>query len=293
MPSLGATSGADATTAPAARYRMTIAFPKQYNRVETAVLYGDYIKTLQKCASVEVVNLRGQPIAERFNDLDLLPESELIALMRDGKLQLAQFFTGLVPTAIDQGNGTAFAMRGQTENGQYGSYRVQLIVRADSTFHKPSDLVGMKVAHSSKGSNSGNLAPRAYFPSIGLIPEKNYEVVYSGNHERSIMGTYYGFWKGGAIASDQFDRMVKKKEIQAQDFRVLWTSEPFPVEALVMSRQVPAEVQQKVRQCTYAYRFTDKARALLDGADGFVALDAEKAFAGVRFVLERAKVASR
>lgn len=289
---LGTTANLPAAAATPAAQRITIAFPRQYNRVETAVLYGDYIKSLQRCASVEVVNLRGIPIADRFDQLDLLPESELVTLMRDGQLQLAQFHTGLVPTAIDRGQGVAFAVRGDSASGRHASYRLQLLVRADSAYRAAGDLVGHKIAHASMGSNSGNLAPRAYFPAIGLQPDGNYQVVYSGNHERSILGTKYGFWQGAAVASDQLERLARKGEVRLQDFRVLWASEPFPVEALVMSRRLPAELQQRVRQCTHAYRFLPKARALLDGADSFVPIDAEQAFAGVRFVLQRAAAAA-
>ncbi|NRF65479.1 PhnD/SsuA/transferrin family substrate-binding protein [Aquincola sp. S2] len=281
---------ADAATP---RTRLAVAFPKTYNRVETAMLYGGYLKRLAQCANVELVNLRGEPVSERFDALDLLPESELVTHMRTGRLQLAQFFTGLVPAAIDEGQGEAFAVRGDTTSGRYGSYRLHLIVRADSSYLRPPDLTGTRIAHSSVRSNSGNLAPRALFPAIGLVPERDYEVVYSGNHERSIVGTFYGFWKGAAVASDQFERMVRKGEIKPQDFRVLWASEPFPVEAMVMSRQLAPDVQQRVRQCTYGYRFPAKASSLLDGADGFVPIDAERAFAGVRLVLERTRASTR
>src|SRR3990167_5751746 len=91
----------------------------------------------------------------------------------------------------------------------------------------------------------------AQFTTIGLTPEKNYEVVYSGGHERSIMGAMYGFWQGAAVASDQFERMARKGEIKTADFRVLWKSEPFPVESWVLSKRIAPELRERVRNCTY------------------------------------------
>ena len=282
----GPTGPVDAAAAPAVQAtRLAVAFPKTYNRLETAVLYGDYIRSLQRCAGVEVVNLRGQPVAERYDSLDLLPEADLVTHLREGRLQLAQFTTGLVPKAIDAGHGEAFAVRGVAAEKRYDTYRLRLIVRDDSPYREPRQLEGARIAHTSVQSNSGNLAPRALFPPIGLVPDKNYQVVYSGSHERSILGVGYGFWKAAAVAGDQFDRMARKGEVRAADYRVLWSSEPFPVEALVLSRRVDPAVAQRVRQCTYDYRFTRRARELLDGADAFVAIDAEAAFQGVRRVL--------
>lgn len=267
------------------RATLAVAFPKTYNRLETMRLYGHYLQTLAQCAKVDLVNVRGEPIADRFDAVDILPESELLQHMKAGKLQLAQFTTGLVPVAADTADGEPFAVRGHSATGKYDVYELHLIVRADSSFRKPLDLASSKIAHSTEKSNSGNLAPRAYFPTIGLVPDKNYQVMYSGGHERSIMGTQYGFWKAAAVASDQFERMVKKGEIKSADFRVLWKSEPFPVESWVLSKRIAPELRERVRNCTYSFRFPAEASRLLDGADRFVPIDPDKAYASVRFVL--------
>src|SRR5947207_8028364 len=74
-----------------ARAKIAVAFPKTYNRIETATLYAKYVQGLERCARVEMVNLRGDPIAERFDLVDILSESELLAGMKAGRLQLAQF----------------------------------------------------------------------------------------------------------------------------------------------------------------------------------------------------------
>ena len=271
------------------RATLAVAFPKTYNRMETMRLYGHYLQTLAQCAKLDLVNVRGESISNRFDAVDILPESELLQHMKAGKLQLAQFTTGLVPVAADTADGEPFAVRGHSATGKYDVYELHLIVRADSSFRKPLDLAGSKIAHSTEKSNSGNLAPRAYFPTIGLVPDNNYQVMYSGGHERSIMGTQHGFWKAAAVASDQFERMVKKGEIKSGDFRVLWKSEPFPVESCVLSRWIAPELRERVRNCTYNFRFPTEASRLLDGADRFVPIDSNKAYASVRFVLEKAR----
>ena len=41
---------------------------------------------------------------------------------------------------------------------------------------RAGDLKGKRIAHTSPSSNSGNLAPRALFPKIGLTPDTDYKV---------------------------------------------------------------------------------------------------------------------
>lgn len=74
----------------------------------------------------------------------------------------------------------------------------------DSPYQKPQDLVGKKIAHTTPTSNSGNLAPRALFPALGLTPDKDYEVVFSNGHERSVTGVMHGFYPAAAVASDLY-----------------------------------------------------------------------------------------
>jgi phosphonate transport system substrate-binding protein len=278
-------AGPHAQTA-AVKPTLSIAFPKAVDRVETAKLYGRYLVHIGDCAKVNLVNQRGEAVDSYFNGLDLMGEEEMLGGLKNRKLDIAQLSSGIVPVAVESSEVVPFAIRGNSKTRQIGAYKLHLIVRADSPYRKPSDLKGRKIAHTTPGSNSGNLAPRAYFPKIGLVPEKDYEVVYSKGHERSIAGVKNGFWDAGAVASDQFDRMVAKSEIRASAFRVLWESAPFPASAFVFGAQVPKAVQERVSKCSYQYRFPAETQRLLDGSDTFLPVDYEKHYAPVKFVLQ-------
>jgi phosphonate transport system substrate-binding protein len=275
-----------AQTAPI-KSELVIAFPKTYNRMETTKLYGPYMEHLATCAKVDLVNLRGESVIKRPDTLDLLSERELLDHLQAGKLNIAQLTTGLVPVAVDSNAATPFATRGNANSGKIASYQLKLISRIDSGFIKPTDLAGKRIAHTTPGSNSGNLAPRAYFPKLGLQADKNYTVIYSQGHERSVMGVLHGFYDGAAVASDQFLRMVTKGEIRASTFRTIWESEPFPVEAFMMSKQTSTDIAARVRKCTYDYRFHKEAIKLLDGSDRLLPISYEKDYAAVRYVLEQ------
>ena len=287
-------AAAQAQQLPAAEAPKTLhmAFPKAYNKLETWRLYGGFVNHLSQCTKMQILSQNGKELISAYDSMDLLPDEKMMQLMRENRLQLTQVSTGQVPVAVDTAQGVPFAARGDAATGKVNSYRVLLIVRASSPYQKPADLAGHKIAHATPGSNSGNLAPRAYFPSLGLEPDKNYTVVYSNGHERSIIGTQYGFWDGAAVASDQFDRMVRKGEIHRADFRTLWSSDPFPASAWVMSGALPAATQQLIRKCTASYHIPPAVSALLDGSDQFVPVDAAKDYAAVRFVAENQQKAA-
>ena len=288
---LAAAGGAQPAAAlpPAAKPAATIrmGFPKTYNKLETWRLYGGYVQHLSQCTGVKFTNLAGRDLRSGHDALDLLGEEELIALLKGGDMQFTQVSSGQVPIAMDTAGGIPVAVRGDHATGQFHSYRLILIVKSESPYQKPADLQGRRIAHTTPGSNSGNWAPRAYFPSLGLEPDKTYKVEFSKGHERSIIGTQYGFWDAAAVASDQFDRMARKGEIRKSSFRILWSSDPFPASAWVMSAKLPPDMQQMIRKCTSAYRIPPAIGNLLEGADQFVAVDGSKDFNAVRFVLQR------
>jgi phosphonate transport system substrate-binding protein len=274
---------------PNGRDKIAVGLPKTYGNAESLALWGGYFAHLSKCAKVDIVNQNGQLI-DRDISIDLMDEKTLIGNFKSGKIQLGQFNPGLVPQIVSAG--APFAVPGKVASGEKSSYKLILIVRADSAFKTPKDLVGKKIAHTTPSSNSGNLAPRALFPAIGLTPEQNYQVVFSKGHERSVMGTYYGFWQGAAVASDLYQRMLVKEEIKAEDIRVLWESPPFITESWVLSNTLSAEKQSQLRQCTYDYTFPEAMRKLLKGSDHFLPVDYQKDFATVREVYEKTVAAA-
>ena len=168
--------------------------PKTYARAETMLLWGDYFNHLARCGNLDLQNQHGESL-ERSSNIDLLGEKELIDGIASGKVQLAQ--VNPWPGAAAGGRRPAHAVR--LRAGQQGIGQAQLLppdpdCAGGQPYKEPSHLIGKKIAHLTPTSNSGNLAPRALFPAIGLVPDKNYEVVFSNGHERSVTGVMHGFY---------------------------------------------------------------------------------------------------
>lgn len=274
----------------AAREKLVIAMPKTYGKLETMNLWGGYFNHLSNCAKVDLLNAQGESLTRNLN-VDVMPEKELIDSIKTGKAQLAQVNPGLVPLLVEAGQPPPFAAPGNRATGQRNSYKLILLVRADSPAKQPSDLAGKKIAHSTPTSNSGNLAPRALFPALGLTPDKNYEVVFSSGHERSVVGLVSGFWDGAAVASDLFQRMVLKGDIKASEFRIIWSSPPFMTETWMMGMSVSPALRDRVQKCSYKYSFSPDLRKLLPDNTTFLPINFERDFATVNEVYRKTQEA--
>lgn len=272
------------------RDKLVVAMPKTYGKLETMNLWGGYFSHLGSCAKVDLLNAQGEQITRTLN-VDVLAEKDLIESIKSGSAQLAQVNPGLVPGLVDAGQPAPFAVPGDKASGKRNAYNLILIVRADSAFKQPTDLVGKKIAHSTPTSNSGNLAPRALFPALGLTPGKNYEVAFSGGHEKSIVGLVNGFWDAAAVASDLFQRMVLKGEVKPTDFRVVWTSPPFMTETWMMGSTVSAALRDRIQKCSYKFSFSPDLRKLLPGNDVFLPISFERDFTTVMEVYRKTQEA--
>ncbi len=189
-----------------------------YTPVEDPAVYESifrpFTEHLSKCTGKRVVFYQVQSNAAE------------IEAMRSGRLHVGGFSTGPTNFAVNLAGAIPFAVKGDEKELQ--GYNLIMIVKKDSPLQKLSDLKGKKVAHTSPSSNSGNLAPRTLFPPLGLVPDQDYKVVYSGKHDQSIKGVETGDYDAAPVASDVFKRMAERGQIKADDFRVIYRSEMFP-----------------------------------------------------------------
>lgn len=273
-----------------AREKLVVAMPKTYGKSETMALWGGYFSHLSQCGNIELQNSQGESLEHSFN-VDVLGEKELIDSLVTGKAQLAQVNPGLVPQLVAAGQPQPFGVPGNKASKQANSYKLILITRVDSAYTKPTDLIGKKIAHSTPTSNSGNLAPRALFPALGLTPDKDYEVIFSNGHERSVIGVIHGFYQGAAVASDLYQRMIIKGEIKGSSIRTLWESPPFMTETWTMGKDVSPELQARVKKCSFSYSFSPNLRKQLPGNDTFLPIQFERDFATVMEVYRKTQAA--
>ncbi len=186
-----------------------------------------------------------------------------VEAMRSGRLHVAGISTGPTVFGVNLAGYVPMALMCKGDGG-FG-YRLQLITHKDSDIQKVSDLKGRKVAHVTPSSNSGNQAPRALFKDMGVVPDEDYEVTYSGKHDNSIMGVANKDYDAAPIASSVLERMVDKGIVNADDLRIIWESDRFPTTSYGFAHNLHPDLQRKV---TYAFLSFDWTGTALAGEFG-------------------------
>ncbi|MFM2399097.1 MAG: hypothetical protein RL341_1254 [Pseudomonadota bacterium] len=256
--------------------RLSIALTALEDETNTADLYNPLVAHLTTCV--------GMPI----DISELREERQIIAAMRAGKVHVANFATGGMMFAVNFAGAVPFAGKGMESIGKVDDYELILLVRADSPYKRLLDLRGKQIAHTSAISNSGNLAPRALFTEEGLTPERDYKVVYSGRHDKSITGLALGLWDAAPVASGVFDRMVARGEVKREQFRVIYRSGAFPRRAFAYTHVLNTSLADRLRGCFMNFKFPPQMMQALEGNNRFFMVDYKADWRLVRFVAKAA-----
>lgn len=176
-----------------------------------------------------------------------------VEAMRSGRLHIAGVATGPTPYAVNLA-GFEPLVGMQQKDGSFG-YTLRLITQKDSAIRTLADLKGKRVAHVSPSSNSGDLAPRALFTAQGVTPGKDYEILYSGKHDNSIMGVVNRDYDAAPVASSVLERMQGRNMFKADSLRVVYESAPFPRTAYGVAHNLAPELKAKIREAFLTFPF--------------------------------------
>ncbi|MBL0143160.1 MAG: phosphate/phosphite/phosphonate ABC transporter substrate-binding protein [Betaproteobacteria bacterium] len=182
-----------------------------------------------------------------------------IEAMRSGRLHIAGVAAGPTPYAVNLAGFVPIAGMA-AHDGSIG-YTLRLITYKDSPIKSVADLKGKRVAHVAPSSNSGDTAPRALFTAMGVVPGKDYEVLYSGKHDNSIMGVVNKDYDAAPVASSVVDRMQARGMFKADAIRVVYESAPFPRTAYGVAHNLTPELKAKIREAFLGFDFKKSALA--------------------------------
>ncbi|MDX2447655.1 MAG: phosphate/phosphite/phosphonate ABC transporter substrate-binding protein [Desulfobacterales bacterium] len=167
-----------------------------------------------------------------------------VEAMRSGRLHVAGISTGPTCYGVNLAGYVPFAIMGKAD-GSFG-YKLQLITHKDSDIKTFKDMKGRKIAHVTPSSNSGNQAPRALFKALGVEPDVDYKVIYSGKHDNSIMGVANKDYDAAPIASSVLDRMDQKGVVSIDDLRIIWESKLFPTTSYGYAHNLHPDLARKI-----------------------------------------------
>ncbi len=214
-----------------------------------------------------------------------------VEAMRSGRLHISGFAAGATVYGVNLGGFHPVAMMGN-KDGTFRGYQLWLITHKNSDIKTVQDLKGRKIAHVTPSSNSGNQAPRALFKSMGVVPDVDYKVIYSGKHDNSIMGVVNKDYDAAPIASTVMQRMIERGIFDGSEVRTIWKSDQFPGTSYGHIYNLNPKLQKQVRDAflTFDWTGTGLAKDFGKRANTFIAVDYTKHWKVLRTIQKENKV---
>ncbi len=199
-----------------------------------------------------------------------------IEAMRSGRLHIAGVSTGPTPIAVNCAGYVPFAIMAG-KSGTFG-YEMEIIVPADSPIKTPADLKGKKLAFTSPTSNSGFKAPSAILKAdFKLEAKKDYEPVFSGKHDNSVLGVANKDYDAAAIANEVMVRMFDRKVVDKAKIRTIYKSETFPTTSYGVVYNLEPKLAAKIKEAFLTFDWEGTAlKVEFKGNDKFVPITFKK-----------------
>jgi len=175
-----------------------------------------------------------------------------IEAMRSGRLHVAGFNTGSNPLAVNCAGFQPFTIMASLD-GNFG-YEMEILTFPGSGIEKVEDIRGGQLAFTSPTSNSGFKAPSAILKGeYDMIPDRDFEAVFSGKHDNSILGVANKDYMAASIANSVLSRMISRGVIQADDVISIYKSQTFPTTGFGTVYNLAPELQASVREAFFTF----------------------------------------
>jgi len=169
-----------------------------------------------------------------------------IEAMRSGRLHIAGFNTGSNPLAVNCAGFRPFTIMGRKDSS-FG-YEMEILTYPGSGITKVEDIKGKKLAFTSPTSNSGFKAPSAILKAeYNMIPERDFEAVFSGKHDNSILGVANKDYPAASIANSVLHRMTARGVVKADQLISIYKSQTFPTTGFGVAHNLKPELQEIIR----------------------------------------------
>ncbi|MFN3402253.1 MAG: phosphate/phosphite/phosphonate ABC transporter substrate-binding protein, partial [Ferrovibrio sp.] len=135
-------------------------------------------------------------------------------------------------------------------------YEMEIITYPGSGIEKIEDIRGRKLAFSAETSNSGYKAPAALLrDQYKMEAGKDYEPVFSGKHDNTILGVANKDYPAGAIANSVKKRMEARGAVKPEATKVIYKSQTFPTTGYGYVYNLKPELAAKIKEAFFSYNW--------------------------------------
>ncbi len=175
-----------------------------------------------------------------------------IEAMRSGRLHIAGFNTGSNPLAVNCAGFNPFTIMASLD-GNFG-YEMEILTYPGSGIEEVEDIRGGQLAFTSPTSNSGFKAPSAILASdFDMIPERDFEAVFSGKHDNSILGVANHDYPAASIANSVLARMISRGVIEPDQVVSIYKSQTFPTTGFGVAHDLNPELAAQIRDAFFTF----------------------------------------
>jgi phosphonate transport system substrate-binding protein len=211
-----------------------------------------------------------------------------IEAMRAGRLHIAGFNTGSNPIAVACAGFRPFTIMAALD-GSFG-YEMEIITYPGSGIEKVEDIRGKSMAFTTETSNSGFKAPSAILKAeYDMISGRDFEAVFSGKHDNSILGVVNKDYLAASIANPMLARMMARDVIKAEQFVSLYKSQTFPTTGFGTAHNLTPELQEKIREGFFSFEWegtTLQEEFSRSGEEQFIPITFKEHWAVIRTIDE-------
>lgn len=175
-----------------------------------------------------------------------------IEAMRAGRLHIAGFNTGSNPLAVACAGLRPFTMMAAAD-GSFG-YEMEIITYPGSGVDKVEDIRGGQLAFTSQTSNSGFKAPSAILKAdYNMVPEEDFEPVFSGKHDNSILGVANKDYQAAAVANSVLNRMLQRDVVSEDQIVSIYKSQTFPTTGYGIAHNLKPQLQEQIQEAFFSF----------------------------------------
>ena len=137
---------------------------------------------------------------------------------------------------------------------------MEILTYPGSGIETVEDIKGKQLAFTSETSNSGFKAPSAILKAdYGFTAGEDFEPVFSGKHDNSILGVANKDYPAAAIANSVLRRMIDRDVIKADQVVSIYKSQTFPTTGYGIAYNLKPELQEKIQEAFFTFPWEGSA----------------------------------
>lgn len=175
-----------------------------------------------------------------------------IEAMRSGRLHIAGFNTGSNPLAVNCAGFRPFTIMASLD-GNFG-YEMEILTYPGSGIEAVEDIRGGQLAFTSPTSNSGFKAPSAILMAeFDMITGRDFEPVFSGKHDNSILGVANQDYRAAPIANSVLNRMLSRGVVTEDQVVSIFKSQTFPTTGFGTVHNLNPDLQAAIQDAFFSF----------------------------------------